>query len=79
MTKRFEMPCVNVHGVCTEHVLAYVVVVVNITSIINVITNNYYELAKKKLGWNPKFQRKEGLKKTIEYFEKLLEGDRSHV
>ena len=34
------------------------------------------ELAKKKLGWNPKFQRKDGLKKTIEYFDKLLEGER---
>ncbi len=37
------------------------------------------ELAKKELGWNPKFQREEGLKKTIEYFERLLEGDRSNV
>ena len=37
------------------------------------------ELAKKELGWNPKLQREEGLKKTIEYFEKLLEGDRSNV
>ncbi len=34
------------------------------------------ELAKKKLGWNPKFQRKDGLKKTIEYFEKLLDGEK---
>ena len=34
------------------------------------------ELAKKKLGWNPKFQRKDGLKKTIEYFDKLLKGER---
>ena len=34
------------------------------------------ELAKKELGWNPKFQRKDGLKKTIEYFNKLLEGER---
>jgi nucleoside-diphosphate-sugar epimerase len=37
------------------------------------------KLAKKELGWTPKFQRKEGLKKTIEYFEKLLEGDKSNV
>ena len=37
------------------------------------------ELAKKKLGWNPKLHREEGLKKTIEYFEKLLEGDGSNV
>ena len=37
------------------------------------------ELAKKELGWNPKLQREEGLKKTIEYFEKLLEGDRLNV
>ena len=34
----------------------------------------YIELAKKELGWNPKFQREEGLKKTIKYFEKLLEA-----
>jgi len=34
------------------------------------------ELAKKELGWNPKFQREEGLKKTIEYFDKLLEEER---
>tara|TARA_B100001989_G_C24531961_1_gene462130 strand:- start:599 stop:1543 length:945 start_codon:yes stop_codon:yes gene_type:complete len=34
------------------------------------------ELAKKKLGWDPKFQRKDGLKKTIEYFDKLLEGEK---
>ena len=34
------------------------------------------ELAKKKLGWNPKFKREEGLKKTIDYFEKLLEEER---
>ena len=34
------------------------------------------DLAKKELGWNPKFQREVGLKKTIEYFEKLLEGEK---
>ena len=34
------------------------------------------DLAKKELGWNPKFQREGGLKKTIEYFEKLLEGEK---
>ncbi|MAZ46408.1 MAG: NAD-dependent dehydratase [Rickettsiales bacterium] len=34
------------------------------------------ELAKKKLEWNPKFQRKDGLKKTIKYFEKLLEKEK---
>jgi UDP-glucuronate decarboxylase len=36
-------------------------------------------LAKKELRWNPKFQREEGLKKTIEYFEKLLNGGRSNA
>ena len=46
MTKRFEMPCVNGHGVCTEHVLAYVVVVVNITSNTNVITNCFINVGK---------------------------------
>ena len=34
------------------------------------------ELAKQKLGWNPKFKREEGLKKTRDYFEKLLEEER---
>ena len=34
------------------------------------------KLAKKELGWNPQFQRKDGLKKTIEYFDKLLEGEK---
>ena len=34
------------------------------------------DLAKKELGWNPKFHREEGLKKTIEYFVKLLEGEK---
>ena len=29
-------------------------------------------IAKKELGWEPKFKRVEGLKKTINYFEKLL-------
>tara|TARA_B100000287_G_scaffold214499_1_gene202402 strand:- start:610 stop:1026 length:417 start_codon:yes stop_codon:yes gene_type:complete len=37
------------------------------------------KLAKKELRWNPKFQREEGLKKTIEYFEKLLNGGRSNA
>ena len=32
--------------------------------------------ARQKLGWDPKFQRKDGLKKTIEYFDKLLEGEK---
>ena len=34
------------------------------------------ELAKQKLGWKPKYKREEGLKKTIDYFEKLLEEER---
>ena len=34
------------------------------------------ELAKQKLGWNPKFKREDGLKKTIDYFEKLLDEER---
>lgn len=29
-------------------------------------------LAKKELNWSPKFDRKDGLKKTIKYFEKIL-------
>jgi UDP-glucuronate decarboxylase len=29
-------------------------------------------LAKKELGWEPKVQLEEGLKKTIPYFESLL-------
>ena len=37
------------------------------------------ELARKKLGWNPKFKREEGLKKTIDYFEKLLEEERQNA
>ncbi|MDD3466159.1 MAG: SDR family oxidoreductase [Campylobacterales bacterium] len=32
------------------------------------------ELAKEKLGWEPKVQLEEGLKKTIEYFDSLLKG-----
>ena len=32
-------------------------------------------LAKKKLGWSPKFNRKTGLKKTIEYFDSLLKKE----
>ena len=31
-------------------------------------------LAKKVLGWEPKVPLEEGLKKTIEYFDKLLKG-----
>jgi UDP-glucuronate decarboxylase len=29
-------------------------------------------LARKNLGWEPKVQLEEGLRKTIEYFEKVL-------
>jgi len=29
-------------------------------------------LAKKELSWSPKFDRKDGLKKTIQYFDKIL-------
>jgi len=32
------------------------------------------ELAKKELKWEPKIQLEEGLKKTIDYFERLLKG-----
>jgi UDP-glucuronate decarboxylase len=32
-------------------------------------------LANKKLGWSPKFDRKTGLKKTIEYFDLLLKKE----
>ena len=32
-------------------------------------------LAKKKLGWLPKFDRKNGLEKTIQYFETLLKKE----
>ena len=32
-------------------------------------------LAKKVLGWEPKVPLEEGLKKTIEYFDKLLKGE----
>jgi len=32
------------------------------------------ELAKEKLGWEPKVQLEDGLKKTIEYFDSLLKG-----
>ena len=32
-------------------------------------------LAKKKLGWLPKFDRKNGLEKTIEYFDSLLKKE----
>ena len=31
-------------------------------------------LAKKQLGWTPKFDRLSGLKKTVEYFDLLLGG-----
>jgi len=34
------------------------------------------ELAKKELGWAPKIQLDEGLKKTIYYFERLLNNER---
>ena len=30
------------------------------------------DLAKKELDWEPKIKLEEGLKKTIEYFEKIL-------
>jgi nucleoside-diphosphate-sugar epimerase len=29
-------------------------------------------LAKKELEWHPKYDRNQGLKKTIEYFENIL-------
>ncbi len=32
-------------------------------------------LAKQKLGWSPKFDRKTGLEKTIEYFDSLLKRE----
>ena len=32
------------------------------------------ELAREKLGWEPKIALEDGLKKTIEYFENQLEG-----
>jgi UDP-glucuronate decarboxylase len=31
-------------------------------------------LAKKELNWEPKIQLKEGLVKTIEYFDELIKG-----
>ena len=34
-------------------------------------------LAKKKLRWSPKFNRLSGLKKTVEYFDLLLKGDKN--
>ena len=34
------------------------------------------ELAKKELKWKPKIQLDEGLKKTINYFERLLSNER---
>ena len=34
------------------------------------------ELAKKELKWEPKIQIDEGLKKTINYFERLLSNER---
>ena len=37
------------------------------------------ELARKKLVCNPKFKIEEGLKKTIDYFEKLLEEERQNA
>ena len=32
--------------------------------------------AMKELKWQPKFDRKEGLQKTIDYFESLLKGEK---
>lgn len=34
------------------------------------------DLARNELNWNPEIEIEEGLKKTIEYFEKVLENDR---
>ena len=34
------------------------------------------ELAEKELKWEPKIQLDEGLKKTINYFERLLNNER---
>jgi len=34
------------------------------------------ELAKKELKWEPEIQLEEGLKKTINYFERLLNNER---
>ncbi len=36
-------------------------------------------LAKEKLGWFPKFKRKEGLEKTIKFFEILLKEEKKNV
>ena len=36
-------------------------------------------LAKEKLGWFPKFKRKEGLEKTIKFFEILLKEETKNV
>lgn len=33
------------------------------------------ELAKDKLDWYPKVERKQGLRKTIDYFNKILDID----
>jgi UDP-glucuronate decarboxylase len=33
------------------------------------------DLAREKLGWEPKVQLEEGLKKTVEYFDALLKGN----
>ena len=34
-------------------------------------------LAKEKLGWQPNVPLREGLKRTIEYFDRLLSEDKS--
>ena len=34
------------------------------------------DIANRELGWEPSFDRERGLKKTIEYFEKLLEKEK---
>ena len=34
------------------------------------------KLAKKQLNWIPKFERNEGLRKTISYFENLLRAEK---
>jgi UDP-glucuronate decarboxylase len=34
------------------------------------------DIAKEKLGWKPSYSRQEGLKKTIKYFETILEKEK---
>ena len=41
-----------------------------------IIYKPYIELAKKELKWKPKIQLDEGLKKTINYFERLLNNEK---